>query len=246
MDNKWIIFFIIGIMLLSALVDILTPKIKGWVGETVVSTVLSKLPRTEYRIINNVMLKTNRGTTQIDHIVVSLYGIFVIETKNYKGWIIGNDNSEQWTKNMYGKKYPFRNPIKQNWGHVKALEDLLELSADYFIPIVVFANEATLKVKTDDIVINTSKLRKTVKSYHNKIIDCNELNAIVRKIDDSNVDSKENRKRHVADIHNNISEQKKSVKAGICPRCNGTLLKRHGKYGDFIGCSNYPKCKFTK
>ena len=79
------------------------PEIKGSIGEKKAAAVLSGLPQQQYRLLNDVMLQTAYGTTQIDHIVVSVYGIFVIETKNYKGWITGSEYGEHWIKNMYGK-----------------------------------------------------------------------------------------------------------------------------------------------
>ena len=67
-------------------------EIRGHVGEKKVSAFLSTLPSYEYRSFNDILLATDSGTTQIDHIVVSRFGIFVIETKNYRGWITGNEN----------------------------------------------------------------------------------------------------------------------------------------------------------
>ena len=53
----------------------------------------------EYYRLNNITLPlANGGSTQIDHIIVSVHGIFVIETKNYKGWIYGNEKQRQWTQ----------------------------------------------------------------------------------------------------------------------------------------------------
>lgn len=104
--------FLLGVFILIAiLIKFNEPKIKGHIGEKAVVNRLSSLPENKYTVINNVMLRTDYGTTQIDHIVVSVYGIFVIETKNYSGWITGGEFSEEWTKNMYGKKYTFRNPL---------------------------------------------------------------------------------------------------------------------------------------
>ncbi|QSW90410.1 NERD domain-containing protein [Flavobacterium endoglycinae] len=60
-------------------------KIKGIIGEKTVSSILHFLDKSEYKIINNVVLKTGEVTTQIDHVIISSFGIFVIETKNYKG-----------------------------------------------------------------------------------------------------------------------------------------------------------------
>lgn len=92
---------------------ILQPKIKGYIGEKSVAAILSFLPSDKYKIINDALIKSNDRTIQIDHLVISVYGIFVIETKNYKGWITGSDDSEYWTKNVFGNKYKFYNPIRQ-------------------------------------------------------------------------------------------------------------------------------------
>ena len=72
-------------------------KQKGKRGEMRLSAILSKLSD-EYTILNDLVFRTEKGTTQIDHIVVSKYGIFTIETKNYRGEIYGDDNRKEWTQ----------------------------------------------------------------------------------------------------------------------------------------------------
>jgi hypothetical protein len=76
------------------------------------------------------MLQVGNKTTQIDHIVVSNYGIFVIETKNYKGWIMGNEYDEYWRQVIYKRKEKLYNPIKQNYGHILALKGVLKNFSD--------------------------------------------------------------------------------------------------------------------
>lgn len=122
-------------------------SLKGKFGEMRVAAKLSRLPGQEYKVINDLMLQSGGHSTQIDHIVISVYGIFVIETKNYKGWIYGGENSEFWTQNIYGHKSQLRNPLWQNQGHIKAIIRLLELPE--LIPvysIVAFSWRATLKL----------------------------------------------------------------------------------------------------
>ena len=102
--EKLIIFFAVCIAV-GFIWGKLETKVKGRIGEKKVAKILKSLPETEYRVLSNVMLETSHGTTQIDHVVVSVYGIFVIETKNYKGWIVGSEYSETWTQNLYGEKY---------------------------------------------------------------------------------------------------------------------------------------------
>lgn len=156
--------FIIELLILCAIIGfiwgLVEAKVKGFLGESKVSLILASLPQKEYRVLNNVMLPTEKGTTQIDHIVVSIYGIFVIETKNYKGWISGSEYSEQWTENFYGKKFKFFNPERQNYGHIKTLQNMLNLTEDAYISIIAISPKATLKVKTKGNVVYFSKLKK--------------------------------------------------------------------------------------
>jgi len=79
------------------------PGVKGWIGETLMRLQFSLfLPKTSYRVINNVTIPDNQGgTTQIDHVIVSPYGIFVVETKHYKGWIFGDPQQPTWTQMIH-------------------------------------------------------------------------------------------------------------------------------------------------
>lgn len=210
-------------------------RVKGRLGEAQVAAILEELSLEKYRLLNNIMLQTKRGTSQIDHIVVSVYGIFVIETKNYKGLITGEEYAEQWVQNLQGKQYYFHNPLKQNYGHIKALEELLKIPEKLFIPIVVFAGSAEVKVQTKQTIVYASTLKQKLQSYTKKRLSLAEIEKITRKIEDANVDSFLNRRKHIKKIH---SQQ-------TCPLCGGRLVERKGKYGAFIGCSNYPACTYT-
>lgn len=237
---------IVLIILFCAIVAALEPKIKGIIGEQAVATILLGLPLQHYKILNDVMLKTSHGTTQIDHIVVSIYGIFVIETKNYQGWITGSEYGDQWTKNMYGKKYSFRNPLKQNYAHVKALEEKLNLPEDKFIPIVAFSGNSDIKVKTTKPVVYIGQLKCIIQGYTDVKFREEELGWLVDSILSANITAKEVKKQHVQQIRNQVKDNQVKVNNGICPRCGEKLVERKGKYGSFIGCSGYPKCRYTK
>ena len=239
----WYFWLIIA---LAFIYKIFKPYIKGFFGEKQISMILSYLPKTEYLIINNVMLKSKNGSTQIDHIVVSIYGVFVIETKNYKGWICGSENADQWTKNMYGKKYKFRNPIKQNYGHVITLKELLNAFGEFpIVPIVAFSPECDLKVKTKSDVVYFRGVKKVIARYKNEVLSLENIQKIYDTILSSNINSKENRKEHVKSIRNKVRNDKNKINDNICPRCGEKLVERSGKNGEFLGCSNYPKCRFT-
>jgi len=239
-------FLLIAVIILSILYTKYGANIKGLIGELAVANRLSSLAPDQYQVINNVLIRTNYGSTQIDHVVVSLYGIFVIETKNYKGWITGDEFSEEWTKNMYGKKYRFRNPLKQNYAHVKALMSILEITdGSMFIPVVAFSSNSELKVKTNSRVIYINQIRSVIDSFQVSKLNYNDMNDIAIKIRNHNIDSKETRKEHVYSVENKVNANKMKVSNNICPKCGGNLIIRNGKYGGFKGCSNYPRCKFT-
>ena len=79
-----------------------SPWFKGLMGEFVVNLFAKwKLDKDVYHLIKNVTLPTDDGTTQIDHIMVSVYGVFVVETKNLRGWIFGSPNQKTWTQKIY-------------------------------------------------------------------------------------------------------------------------------------------------
>ncbi|MCR4331434.1 MAG: NERD domain-containing protein, partial [Sulfuricaulis sp.] len=120
--------------------------IKGWVGE-VQGTLAKKifLDPEVYVDINNITIPTSNGTTQIDHVIVSRYGVFVVETKNMDGWIFGDEKNSQWTQSIFGKKYKFQNPLHQNYRHTKALSEFLGIDHDKFISIVMFWGECEFK-----------------------------------------------------------------------------------------------------
>ncbi len=239
--NKYIVIMLVLIIL----VNIFYPKFRGFMGEFWVKQELKKLPKDKYMVINDVMLKNNDNTHQIDHLIISQFGIFVIEMKNYYGLILGNDHKDKWIQYLGKKKSYFLNPIYQNYGHVKALEELLNLDNNVFIPIVCFSNQAKLKIETKNNVVPLDYLISNIKSYKNIILEF-DIETIYNKVINLNITERSERKKHVKNIRYKLDEDKEKINNMICPRCGSNLVTRTGKYGPFIGCSSYPKCKFIK
>jgi len=163
----WIILFVIPL-----LVKIFKPKIKGVIGEKSISMLMATLDKNKYRIINDLRLKVDEMSTQIDHVIISNYGIFVIETKNYKGWIFGKDYEDYWTQVIYKEKHRFKNPIKQNRYHIymlqKALRDYPDLQ---YHSIVVFMADAELKTNTNNGVMYPQEMLRRIKGFDREVID---------------------------------------------------------------------------
>lgn len=144
---------------------------KGTMGEKRVAQILKKLPEDRYKVINNLLIQNNGYTTQIDHIVISVYGIFVIETKTYQGWIYGGENSDFWTQNIYGHKYQLRNPIHQNYGHIKAIKNILhEYPGLLYISIVAFSRQASLGVSSNTPVIYWNQILPVIYQFENRVL----------------------------------------------------------------------------
>lgn len=236
-----IIYFPIIIFLIAGIVCLIFyKKIVGKAGEHYVKQELKKLPKNKYLILNDIMIKDNNSTHQIDHIVVSEYGIFVIETKQWNGYITGNEYDKKWRQN---NKYYINNPIHQNYGHVKALENLLHLDNNKFIPIICIPSTAKIKIKSKSHVLRLYELNETILSYKVPILD--NYNELYKIINDLNIVEKEKRNEHIKKVKK-IKKEKEINQKNICPKCGGNLVKRNGKYGEFIGCSNYPRCNFTR
>ncbi|MFT5469848.1 MAG: restriction system protein [Verrucomicrobiales bacterium] len=149
-----------------------SPEVKGRIGEWAVSKgALRKLDPQIYRIFEDLYVPKSKGEefAQIDHVVLSEFGIFVIETKNYGGWIFGDADSYKWTQTFPGKKTRFYNPLRQNAVHVRALQQLLDLPDDVFHSVVYFIGDSEFKTPMPDNVIRKG-LRKYIERRREKLL----------------------------------------------------------------------------
>lgn len=211
----------------------------GHAGEHWTKKELNKLPKDKYIVLNDILLFLDNYSCQIDHIVLSKYGIFVIETKQYHGYIIGDRYDKQWVRHLGNSKIYYENPIRQNYGHVKNICKLLNLNDKQVFNIVCFPGEVNLHVKHDGEIVNIHDLNDTILSHQDEIIAAPEVyEKIIMK---NNNTDKSTKKKHIV-----YAQNAKNNFVNMCPKCGGGLILRKGKYGDFYGCSNYPKCRYTR
>ncbi len=231
------------------------------VGEIRVSSILSQLSN-EYVTLNDLVYHTEKGTTQIDHVVVSKYGILAIETKNYRGEIYGDDKRQQWTQMIvtdvtYAKKWwktytyvtknHFYNPVKQSLGHSYKIKELLSAFPHAkIVPIVVFTGEAILRnVESKYPVVYEENLLGVINEYKKICLSDDEVQRVLGILKGNNVREVVSDRQHVENLRTAERVVNAVVNSGFCPKCGGHLVERHGKYGFFYGCSNYPKCRYT-
>lgn len=196
------IFVLMVLFLLCIIIRLTFPELKGKLGEIKVASILKSLG-SDFIVLNDVMLNTDNVTSQIDHIVLSEYGIFVIETKNYKGWIFGNEKSENWQQIIYDRKYSFRNPVKQNKSHVFALKKVLkDYSFIEYHSIVAFTGSAELKNIDSSVPVVYAEYLNTVIMDRciQKSLTKDQLINIKSILEASDIKDKKSKQNHIQNI----------------------------------------------
>ena len=175
-----VIFFIIGYLSGKA-----KAKYEENIGEQVVNSILNKYFGTEeYHLMKNVTLPIAGGTTQIDHVLVSTKGIFVIETKHYSGWVFGSHKQPKWTQTTRWGKYKFQNPLYQNHKHIKELEHYFDFLPDNsFKSVIVFTGDGQFKTKMPENVLYSDGLVSYIKKFNDDIISLNRVFFVIGKLE---------------------------------------------------------------
>jgi Nuclease-related domain len=154
-------------------------------GEALLSRVaLTNFGPPDYHLMNHVTLQINDGTTQVDHILVSRFGVFVIETKDYKGWIFANANQANWTQVLFNWKFRFQNPIFQNFRHVRAVQGLLDfLPPGAIKSVVVFTGKAEFKTEIPQGVFGIAEFVDYLREQTVEVMSVNRVQFCVGRLE---------------------------------------------------------------
>lgn len=193
------------------LTEQLKTQVKGTVGEIGTAEIFKwyfNYNNIKYKIVKNVYLKfSNNKTTEIDIIVISEYGIFVIENKNYSGWIFGSLKNEHWTETFpNGSKFKFYNPLKQNYTHINTLKNYInEKYHNIIYSYIVFSGECELKkvpYNSEFIkIIKTNQIFDILsESLKNKYITFEEIETLYNNLNQYAHASKEEKQQHNENI----------------------------------------------
>jgi predicted RNA-binding Zn-ribbon protein involved in translation (DUF1610 family) len=269
------------ILLLMLCIGILShwfnrPVAKGKRGELATKSALFiNLPST-YTILHNITLPSRGRTTQIDHVIVSPYGVFCVETKHMKGWIYGSRDQRQWTQVIYKKKTRFQNPLRQNYRHTETLRALLTLPKNKVHSVVAFTGEAKLKTAMPPNVGSTRKCLNYIKAFKTVIYSEAEVKHMVESIrtgrleptratNKLHVRNLRNRSRHMPSFPKDPVTEKRTPPAlpndpkkpsaphvspeshiPTCPKCGATMILRTAKKGQNIGKQFWGCSNFPK
>lgn len=246
------LLFIIGIIFLLS--GLFRPA--GEVGERKVSKKITSLigKTSEYQSFDSLILKTPDGTTQIDHLIVSPYGIFVIETKNLKGWIFGDANQKKWTQSLprrytlyslFNKyTFQFQNPLHQNYKHIKAVQKFLDVDMRFIFSVVVFTGDSEFKTDMPDNVMELRDFPTYLKSFSQPILSQESVAKFSQKLKNHMENALVDDSVHMRNIEENRINP-------VCPKCGKRMVLRTARKGSrmgsqFWGCPNFPSCKVIK
>lgn len=236
----------------------------GEIAESIIVSIIEKeIKKGLYGyVLHNLYLpKVDGGTTEVDVVLICTKGVYAIESKNYSGYIFGDEQQRYWTvtlnagRDLVGfrqiEKHKFYNPIWQNNTHIRYLQNVLGKK----IPIesiIIFSDHCTFKSLSYDINKVTIMHLVSLKHYISSMRDLSEDILSQDRVDylyntllpytKSDEEKKQSHISYVNELQNNPTR---------CPRCGGNLVIRTAKKGSnagrqFYGCSNYPKCKYTR
>jgi len=206
-DELWRFWWVIPSMLVVATLK--TAWFKGLVGEALVRFVAwVRLPKSVYHRLHNVTLRTHDGTTQIDHVFISCFGVFVVETKNMKGWIFGSERQAFWTQKMFKKSFRFQNPLRQNYKHVKALEETLAVPPKSIHSVVAFVGGSKFKSPMPTNVTRRGGYISYIKSFSEPVLSETQVKSALDKLMSSRLEpNRKTQRQHVRQLKKRSTKQ---------------------------------------
>lgn len=207
--RSWLITGIFGVIIITMTVYFNTPVGKGKIGEFLVRILIGKNnPRKDTYSIHNLTFFDGSKSVQVDHLVINKQGIHVIETKNYAGFIYGDDYQKQWTQVLaYGKvKHKLFNPIHQNYGHIMSLSAVLNIDTNAFHSYIVFTGRAKLMIECKTPVLYPIDIKKNIKSNSMDVFLKNDVMRIYEILLNMKKSNTISNKEHIKSINERINE----------------------------------------
>ncbi|MFN0098679.1 MAG: nuclease-related domain-containing protein [Gemmatimonadaceae bacterium] len=192
-----------------------------------------RLPRSEYHHFYNIVIPSRQGTTEVDHLIVSRFGVFVVELKDRSGWIFGNAEDAFWTSMHFGQRHRFQNPLHQNYGHLKALEELLALDRRVLHGIVVFRGSFRFKT-TVPAGVRLYRYRAWIATHRKAVLTAAQVESLLQAL------RTRTQQGWLAGIKHARAVERRFSSDSTCPKCGGDLLRRTQKQGPRPGSVNRP------
>lgn len=175
------------------------PSYRGWWGEYKVNLMLKLCLDRDYIILSNLIYRglTSDDTTQVDHIVVSRYGVFVLETKTLKGKIFVEDEG-RWIQIVGKRKYRVQCPLFQNYAHVKAIQRITGVHAQQIHNFAVMAGSAVFPEGRPERVYGIWDAIRKIQSYRDTVFTRSHVGTIVSALKRKGRSGSDEHEQHVA------------------------------------------------
>lgn len=226
-------------------------RYKGWLGERRVRLALRRqFGGTDCQSFSNLLLPTKDGSTQLDHVLITPQGVFVIETKNMQGLISGGRQDRHWTQEIGGQMRSFQNPLHQNYKHTKTLHELLGIPEQQIFSLVVFVGRSSFSEAMPDNVVDLDGLIPFIQARKKRQFSAAQAAALAKAVEAVRLQNNfRNRRRHVRHVQTIAAARRK--KPQPCPLCGGPMVLREAKKGrtagrSFWGCVAFPDCAGTR
>lgn len=156
----------------------------------------------DYHLMNHVTLRMSDGTTQVDHILVSRFGVFVIETKHRRGSIFASDGGAEWLQVVRHRQFTFQNPLRQNYRHVCAVRDILAFLPPAAIQsVVVFTGDAEFRTAVPDGVFDLSGVISYLRARSVQVMSLNRMQFCVGRLETARLEiSRETDVEHIESL----------------------------------------------
>lgn len=223
----------------------------GRTGERRVQRLLRQgLDRSTYLALHNVTLplpggQGRRASTQIDHVVLSPFGVFAIETKNLAGRIEGSEHAAQWTQHLQRRSYTFQNPLRQNHLHLQALQQALQVPASTLQSVVALVGRCQLDGNLPQSVVRAEGCVPFIRAHTQPLWSAAEVQQLHARLQASRLPAtRATDRQHVRQL----VEHHKAAARRRCPQCASPMVLRTARTGAnagqvFWGCSCYPQCR---
>lgn len=149
-----------------------SPRYRGEIAERRVRRILAAgLDSRRYTVLNDVIIPSGGGTMRLDHVVVSKFGIFVIESQYARGWVSGTEVQDRWKQYYLGRFSRFENPVHRNRLQTEALAGMLDFPTLAFHRLVVLVGARGFKDQKPLNIVEPEKLIRYMRTKGEQRLD---------------------------------------------------------------------------
>jgi|GEM_PF-408848 len=142
----------------------------------------SVLDPATYRPFHDVAFQAREGAVHIDHVLVSPFGVFVIESMDERGEIAGKAFDPDWTRTFRGDTAKFSNPLRPNFNRKLALGNLTGIGEDKLFSVIAFTDEARFAHPMPDNVTRGKGLADYVASRNTPLLTASDIETVTARI----------------------------------------------------------------